>query len=378
MTKQTVITPSRIQIEGKKGLLNNGIVMDLSAKRITEQFCTIVGDSKGDILDIGFGLGISANYFLELGVKSYTCIEIDEQVYQTALEWSEDKPNVTIIKGDWFDILPTLNTSYDGIYMDTYGDDFAKYSKFEQYAKLVARENACLGIWEYPQIRPISSMNSLVMKTEQKGYDLLLKPLFNISWTYFVAGEFRKKKFFKREPKILTQEQCQYIIEKYKDKTVKEETQALVDGILHHRRVKWCAISNDKSIEDWLKGTIFKDKPKFSLKGTLLMFYCLEEGDRYDRHVDTVKNIRINDPKQRDKIYHIQLNEGYEGGELDIFGIWLNSDRKHYSRPELNQGDCIEYRPYQHATNHPVKKGTQYFLQLFTTNEGTKRLKKVI
>ena len=107
--------------------------MDKIAKPITEEFCNVVGESGGHILDVGFGLGYSADRFYSMGVKSYTCIEINKQIYDTAVEWAKDKDNVEIIFGDWVDVIPTL-IKFDGIFMDTYEDE--NYSKFEDYAKL--------------------------------------------------------------------------------------------------------------------------------------------------------------------------------------------------------------------------------------------------
>ena len=133
-------------------MLNNGIVMDVVAKPITREFCNIVGSSRGDILDIGFGLGYSANNFYSIGVKSYTCIEINKQIYEIACNWAKDKDNVTIILGDWIDIIPTLDKKFDGIFMDTYEDE--NYSKFEEYAKLVSKENCCLSCLLYTSPSP--------------------------------------------------------------------------------------------------------------------------------------------------------------------------------------------------------------------------------
>ena len=38
-----------------------------------------------------------------------------------AQAWAADKSNVTIVEGDWYDVKDTLST-YDGLFMDTYGD----------------------------------------------------------------------------------------------------------------------------------------------------------------------------------------------------------------------------------------------------------------
>ena len=61
----------------------------------------IVCENGGDILEVGFGMGISADYIQKQDIKSHTIIENDEVVYEKLIEWAKDKPNVEIIFGDW-------------------------------------------------------------------------------------------------------------------------------------------------------------------------------------------------------------------------------------------------------------------------------------
>jgi len=80
-----------------------------------------VCENGGDILEVGFGMGISAGYIQANNINSHTIIENHPQIIEKAKAWAEDKPNVTIIEGDWYDIKDSLST-YDGIFYDTYGD----------------------------------------------------------------------------------------------------------------------------------------------------------------------------------------------------------------------------------------------------------------
>ena len=75
----------------------------------------------GDILEIGFGMGISAGYIQANNPNSHTIIENHPDIIPKALEWAADKPNVTIVQKSWYDALPEL-TTYDGVFFDTYGD----------------------------------------------------------------------------------------------------------------------------------------------------------------------------------------------------------------------------------------------------------------
>ena len=75
----------------------------------------------GDILEIGFGMGISAGYIQSQSISSHTIIENHPQIIEKANAWAVGKSNVTIVEGDWFTNKNSLLT-YDGIFYDTYGD----------------------------------------------------------------------------------------------------------------------------------------------------------------------------------------------------------------------------------------------------------------
>ena len=76
----------------------------------------------GDILEIGFGMGISAGYIQSHSINSHTIIENHPDVVPKAQAWASGKSNVTIITGSWFDVKDNLST-YDGLFYDTWGDD---------------------------------------------------------------------------------------------------------------------------------------------------------------------------------------------------------------------------------------------------------------
>jgi len=83
---------------------------------------------ESDILEIGFGMGISAAYIQSHTINSHTIIENHPDMILKAQAWAADKSNVTIVEGSWFDVKDTLST-YDGLFMDTFGDqDMDKFS----------------------------------------------------------------------------------------------------------------------------------------------------------------------------------------------------------------------------------------------------------
>ena len=89
-------------------------IMSASAAYVTE--------GGGDILEIGFGMGISAGYIHSHSIDSHTIVENHPQIIPKAVEWASGKSNVTIISQSWSDVTGSLST-YDGIFYDAYGDE---------------------------------------------------------------------------------------------------------------------------------------------------------------------------------------------------------------------------------------------------------------
>ena len=108
-------------------------------KKSAEYIC----ESKGDILEIGFGMGICADYIQSQGVNSHTIVEIHPQIIEKLNVWASGKSNVTIVEGDWSSVSG-LNT-YDGIFIDTFGDN--NWSSFKSFALSKARSEAKITYW---------------------------------------------------------------------------------------------------------------------------------------------------------------------------------------------------------------------------------------
>ena len=95
------------------------VMMDWESD-IMEKSAKFICHNKGDILEIGFGMGICADYIQAQGVNSHTIIEIHPQILERLNTWASGKSNVTIIEGDWANL--SLSDTYDGIFLDTFGD----------------------------------------------------------------------------------------------------------------------------------------------------------------------------------------------------------------------------------------------------------------
>ena len=76
------------------------VMMDWEAP-IMSASAAYICQNGGDILEIGFGMGISAGYIQSHNINSHTIIENHPQIIPLAKAWAQDKPNVNIITSSW-------------------------------------------------------------------------------------------------------------------------------------------------------------------------------------------------------------------------------------------------------------------------------------
>ena len=117
------------------------VMMDWEAP-IMEKSAEYICESKGDILEIGFGMGICSDYIQAQDVNSHTIVEIHPQIIEKLNKWAEDKDNIIIVEGDWSSV--ELGT-YDGIFLDTFGDE--NLSKFKAFILSKAKDGAKITYW---------------------------------------------------------------------------------------------------------------------------------------------------------------------------------------------------------------------------------------
>jgi len=106
-------------------------LMKLHAKTICQP---ISPEECGDILNVGFGLGIIDGYIQQYHPRSHTIIEAHPDVYKHMIETGWDKkPGVRILFGRWQDVISELvPMGYDGIFFDTYGEFYDQLREFHE------------------------------------------------------------------------------------------------------------------------------------------------------------------------------------------------------------------------------------------------------
>jgi len=94
-------------------------VMRMSADLITH--------NKGDVLNVGFGMGIIDSFIQERQPYTHWIIEKHPQVidHMKKTGWY-DKKNVKILEGGWEDYVNYL-PCFDGIYFDTWDNTYSKF-----------------------------------------------------------------------------------------------------------------------------------------------------------------------------------------------------------------------------------------------------------
>jgi guanidinoacetate N-methyltransferase len=109
--------------------------------------------SKGDILEIGYGRGISAAMIQDRGVKSHTIIECNDDVVARYSQWKNTLPDsdIRLVHGLWQSTIDSLGL-FDGIFFHTYPldeDEYMTYvhgsTTFAEHFFAVASAHLCKG-----------------------------------------------------------------------------------------------------------------------------------------------------------------------------------------------------------------------------------------
>lgn len=88
---------------------------------LMQAMADVAARSGGDVLEIGFGLGVSAGLIQEHGVRSHTIVECNGSVIERFERWRAGYPgrDIRLVEGRWEDVLDRLG-SYDGIFFHAF------------------------------------------------------------------------------------------------------------------------------------------------------------------------------------------------------------------------------------------------------------------
>lgn len=107
---------------GKDILLKDGTCqLRMEWEKPYMEACVDSIEPKGDVLEIGFGLGYAANRIQKHKPKSHIIIEPNPEIAENARKWAEKQKGakIEIIEGNWQEALNKLN-AFDAIFFDDY------------------------------------------------------------------------------------------------------------------------------------------------------------------------------------------------------------------------------------------------------------------
>ena len=112
-------------------------------KKAAEDICK----NGGDILNVGFGMGIIDSYIEEHSINSHWIIEAHPEVQKKILDdgWGEKK-HVKLIFQPWQEVLDKL-PKFDGIYFDTWSED---QTNFDQYVPNILKPKGIYSFFNNP------------------------------------------------------------------------------------------------------------------------------------------------------------------------------------------------------------------------------------
>jgi amino acid adenylation domain-containing protein len=111
---EALYSDTELIIEGQQ-------VMQAWERPLMKAMAEVTTETHGDVLEIGFGMGISATYIQECGVRSHTIVECNAAVAQVFAGWKKQYPqrDIRLISGNWQDVTEQLG-NYDSVFFDAY------------------------------------------------------------------------------------------------------------------------------------------------------------------------------------------------------------------------------------------------------------------
>ena len=174
---------------GEKGML----VMHadhIDYENAVADFITFEG---ANILEIGYGMGLSAAQIQVNNPAKHIIIENHEEVYNNAVTWAEDKDNVEVIFGDYKDVVSTLTDNFDGIYHSADKESKESLFSFRNDIKSLCNENCKLVMLNWDTNRAIfNKANYKEIQTSQTYKDTFGELQTFIVYTTLVNNEWNK------------------------------------------------------------------------------------------------------------------------------------------------------------------------------------------
>jgi guanidinoacetate N-methyltransferase len=120
-SSSAVYTEQELLIDGQQ-------VMQAWERPVMRALARAAAESGGDVAEIGFGMGISATFLQESGIRSHTIVECHPDVLARLDAWRVQRPgaSITVVPCRWQD-WAVEPASFDGVLFDTYPTSEEEY-----------------------------------------------------------------------------------------------------------------------------------------------------------------------------------------------------------------------------------------------------------
>lgn len=104
-----------------QGLLSDDEIMEDWQVPVMAAMAAITSGSKGDVLEIGFGRGVAADFIQKFSPRSHTIVECNDTIVDRFNSWKRNYPSsdIQMLHGMWQQKVESFGT-YDGILFHTY------------------------------------------------------------------------------------------------------------------------------------------------------------------------------------------------------------------------------------------------------------------
>ena len=168
--------------DGKLTIYGHPVMEDWEMPYMKE-LAAIACTNGGTILELGFGLGLSAGFIHSHPIEKHIVIEANADVFSTLTEFarSAEKP-VEALFGLWQDVIHSIpDESVDGVLFDTYplsADDIVNQYPFFVHAYRVLKKG---GIFTYYSSEPTDFSPEHFAKLQSAGFSSIDKKICSVA-----------------------------------------------------------------------------------------------------------------------------------------------------------------------------------------------------